>query len=85
MPTGGLLSVNYTDDMALKAALFGIPALAMTLAVLLLNWLDAGPGLAAAVLVAVSAGGGVCFGIFAEHLPEIPRVTGGRRAARAAR
>jgi len=85
MPFGGLFSVNYTDDMATKAALFGIPAVAMAVAVLLLNWFDAAPGLAAAVLVAVAAGGGVCFGIFAEHLPEISRVTASRRAARAGR
>jgi len=77
--------VNYTDDMATKAALFGIPAATMTVAVLLLNWFDAAPGLAAAVLVVFSAGGGVCFGIFAEHLPEIPRPTADRRAARAGR
>jgi hypothetical protein len=69
--------------MAIKAALFGIPAVLMTVAVLLLNWLDAAPGLAAAVLIAISAGGGVCFGIFAEHLPELSRPTASRRAARA--
>lgn len=77
--------MNYTDDMAIKVALFGLPALTMTAVVLLLNWLGASPALAAGALMAVSAAGGVSFGVFADRLPEFPRPTASRRAARAGR
>jgi len=68
-----------------KAALFSAPAVAMAITVLLLNWVEASPGLAVAALAVVAAGGGVLFGIFADRLPEFPRTIANRRAAPGAR
>jgi MFS family permease len=65
--------------MMVKAALFSVPAVAMVITVLLLNWVEAGPGLAAAALALVAAGGGVLFGVFADRLPEL---SGKRRRER---
>jgi MFS family permease len=56
--------------MMVKAALFSAPAVAMAITVLLLNWVEAGPGLAVAALALVAAGGGILFGVFADRLPE---------------
>jgi hypothetical protein len=61
--------VIYTDDMAVKLGLFGIPAVAMIVGVLALNWLDAGPGIAVVVLAFISVSGGVLLGVFADRLP----------------
>jgi hypothetical protein len=72
--------VIYTGDMV-RVALFGVPAVAMTIVVLLLNWVDAGPTLAIAALALVSVSGGALFGIFADRLPDISQRSTGRTTA----
>jgi hypothetical protein len=55
--------------MASRTALLLSPALAVVGMVLLLNWIDAGPGLAAVGLMTVAVVGGALFGVFADRLP----------------
>jgi hypothetical protein len=64
--------VIYTGDMAFRIALFVAPAVTMAIAVLLLNWLEAGPGTVVAVLGVVAVAGGASFGVFADRLPARP-------------
>ncbi|HEX5984295.1 MAG TPA: hypothetical protein VFY69_08820 [Solirubrobacterales bacterium] len=52
-----------------RIALFIAPAVAMVIAVLLLNWLDASPSATAVVLGVVAVAGGASFGVFADRLP----------------
>lgn len=59
--------------MAIRAAIFAIPAAAVTGLVLLLNGLDAGAGIAAAALGVVAVASGATLGYFADRLPELPR------------
>jgi hypothetical protein len=59
--------------MAFRIALFGLPMLATAGAVLLLNGLGAGAGIAVATLGLIAVAGGAAFGLFADRLPELPR------------
>ena len=68
----------YTGDMISRLALFVVPTVAMVIAVLVLNRLDAGPGATAAVLCVVAVAGGTSFGVFANRLPAL----GGRSGTR---
>lgn len=63
--------------MAFRIALFAVPALVALGAVVLLNVFDAGAGVATATLGLVALAGGAGFGVFADRLPEFPRVRRG--------
>ena len=63
----------YTRDMALRVALFVVPAAAVAGLVFLLNGLDAGSGVAVAAFGLVATLSGVALGYFADRLPELPR------------
>ena len=43
----------------------------MTVAVLMLNWFNAGPAVGAAAVTIVAVAGGSLFGVFADRLPEL--------------
>jgi len=58
----------YARNMALRIAAFGIPTLAIVGLVLLLNRLDASPGLAVAAYAAIAVSSGVTIGYFADRL-----------------
>jgi hypothetical protein len=62
--------------MAIRFGLFGIPAAAMIAGVLMLNWLNAGPGVAVAVLALISVSSGVLLGVFADRLPHVSTQNG---------
>jgi hypothetical protein len=74
--------VIYTDEMAIKAALMAVPAVAMTIMVLLLNWVDAGPAPSVAGITLVAVAGGSLFGVFADRLPELPSAVSRRAEPR---
>jgi hypothetical protein len=57
--------------MAIRVALIAIPAATIAGLVVLLNSLDASPGIAVAAL------SGATFGYFADRLPELPRTRHG--------
>jgi hypothetical protein len=63
--------------MAIRIALFAVPAAAVTGVVFLLNGLDASAGVAVAVFGMVAVASGTALGYFADRLPELPR---GRRS-----
>jgi hypothetical protein len=60
--------------MAIRIGLFAGPVLAAVGLVLLLNGLDASPGIAVAALGVVAVMSGAAFGYFADYLPEPRRV-----------
>lgn len=62
----------YTLAMAIRIALFAVPAIAMAGLVLLLNGLDAGAGIAVAAFGLVAVATGATLGYFADRLPELP-------------
>ena len=59
--------------MALRIALFAVPAAAVAGLVLLLNALDASAGIAVAAYGLVAVLSGVALGCFADRLPELPQ------------
>jgi hypothetical protein len=59
--------------MAIRVALIAIPTATIVGLVVLLNSLDASPGIAVAALMVVAALSGATFGYFADRLPELPR------------
>ena len=61
----------YTGEMAIKIALVAVPSAAMTIAVLMLNWFNAGPSVTAAAVAIVAVAGGSLLGVFADRLPEL--------------
>lgn len=63
----------YTPAMAIRIALFAVPALVITGLVLMLNGLDASAGIAVAAFGLVAAASGTALGYFADRLPELPR------------
>jgi energy-converting hydrogenase Eha subunit A len=67
--------------MAIRIALFAVPAVAVAGLVLFLNVVNAGTGIAAAALGALAVATGATFGYFADRLPELP---GARRSHRPA-
>jgi hypothetical protein len=60
--------------MAIRFALFGTPLIAGAVLVLVMNAVDASPGVAMAGLGIVAVASGTAFGYFADYLPELPRV-----------
>lgn len=58
--------------MALRIALFAVPAVAVAGLVLLLNALDAQAGVAVAAFGLVAVASGVALGYFADRLPSLP-------------
>ncbi|HET7052465.1 MAG TPA: hypothetical protein VFI09_00940 [Solirubrobacterales bacterium] len=60
--------------MALRIALFAVPAIAVAGLVLLLNSLDASAGIAVAAFGLVAVAIGTALGYFADRLPELPQV-----------
>lgn len=58
--------------MAIRIALFVVPAMAVVGLVLLLNGLDASAGIAVAAFGLVTAATGAGIGYFADCLPELP-------------
>jgi hypothetical protein len=65
--------VIYTGFMAIRVGLVVVPILAVIGLVLLLNGLDAPPGIAAASLGAVAVASGGALGYFADRLPDLRR------------
>ncbi len=59
--------------MALRIALFAVPAVAVAGLVLLLNGLDASAGIAVAAFGVVAVMTGTALGYFADRLPELPK------------
>jgi hypothetical protein len=58
--------------MAIRVALFVLPALAMAGLVLFLNSVEATAGMAAASMGLVAVASGAALGFYADHLPELP-------------
>jgi hypothetical protein len=73
--------VIYTEPMAIRVALFVLPAVAMAGLVLLLNGVEATAGMAAASMGLVAVASGAALGYFADHLPELPRASRPHRLA----
>lgn len=67
--------------MAIRIALFTVPAVAVVGLVLFLNGVDAGAGIAVAALGFLAVATGATLGYFADRLPELP---GARRSHRPA-
>lgn len=63
----------YTPTMAIRIALFAVPAVAVAGLVLLLNGLDASAGVAVAAFGVVAVATGSALGYFADRLPELPQ------------
>jgi len=65
----------YARSMVLRIAVFGIPAIAVVGLVLLLNGIEASPGLALAAYALVAVSTGAALGCFADRLlgPKLPR------------
>jgi hypothetical protein len=59
--------------MAIRVALFAIPAVVVAGLVLLLNGLDASAGIAVAAFGLVAVATGAALGYFADRLPELPQ------------
>jgi hypothetical protein len=59
--------------MAIRIALFAVPAIAVAGLVLLLNGLGASAGFAVAVFGLMAVATGTALGYFANHLPELPQ------------
>jgi ABC-type proline/glycine betaine transport system permease subunit len=64
--------MTYARNMVLRIAVFGIPALAVIGLVLLLNGLEASPGLAVAAYAVLAVCTGATIGYFADRLLEQP-------------
>lgn len=62
----------YTLAMAIRFALFAVPAIAVAGLVLLLNGVDASAGVAVAAFGLVAVATGTALGYFADRLPELP-------------
>jgi hypothetical protein len=73
--------VIYTQDMALRIALFTIPFVVVAGLVLLLNELHASPGIAVASFGLVAVATGATLGYFADRLPDLRRARRSRRLA----
>jgi hypothetical protein len=67
--------------MAIRIALFTVPAVAVAGLVLLLNGLGASAGIAVAAFGLVAVATGVALGYFADRLPEIPQLRRPHRLA----
>jgi hypothetical protein len=63
--------VIYILAMAIRVALFAIPAIAVAGLVLLLNGLDASAGISVAAFGLVAVATGTALGYFADRLPEL--------------
>jgi hypothetical protein len=73
--------VTYTLTMAIRIALFAVPAIAVVGLVFLLNGLDASAGIAVAAFGLLAVATGTALGYFADHLPELPRARRSHRLA----
>jgi len=73
--------VIYTLIMAIRIALFAVPALVVAGLVLLLNGLDASAGIAVAAFGLVAVATGADLGYFADRLPGLPRTRRPQRLA----
>jgi len=67
--------VIYTLDMAIRIALFAVPAVAVAGLVLLLNSFNASAGVAVAAFGVLAVATGSALGYFADRLPELPRAS----------
>jgi hypothetical protein len=65
--------VIYTQLTVRLIAAIALAAVLVIGLVELLNWFDAGPGIAAAAICLTAAVGGTVLGYFADRLPEISR------------
>lgn len=65
--------------MCVLATLTLLAAIAVTCMVVLLNVVDAAPGIAVAALGALAVGTGLAIGRNAERLPHVHELAGGRR------
>ncbi len=71
----------YTLAMAIRIALFAVPAVVVAGLVLLLNGLDASVGIAVAAFGLVAVLSGIAIGYFADRLPELPQIRRSHRLA----
>jgi len=67
--------------MAIRIALFAVPAITVAGLVLLLNGLDASAGIAVAAFGVVAVATGTALGYFADRLPELPQARRPQRLA----
>jgi len=67
--------------MAIRIALFAVPAFAVAGLMLLLNGLDASAGIAVAAFGVVAVAAGTALGYFADRLPELPQTRRPHRLA----
>jgi hypothetical protein len=67
--------------MAVRIALFAVPAITVAGLVLLLNGLDASAGIAVAAFGVIAVATGTALGYFADRLPEFPRARRPQRLA----
>jgi hypothetical protein len=67
--------------MAIRIALFAVPAVVVAGLVLLLNGLDASAGVAVAAFGLVAVATGTAVGYFADRLPELPEARRPHRLA----
>lgn len=71
----------YTLAMAIRIALFAIPAIAVAGLVFLLNGLDASAGISVAAFGLIAVATGTALGYFADRLPEFRQVRRPHRLA----
>ena len=62
----------YALAVAIRIALFAVPAVAVAGLVLLLNSVDAGVGIAVAAFGVIAVATGATLGYFADRLPDLP-------------
>ncbi|MGB8383013.1 MAG: hypothetical protein WCG47_17495 [Dermatophilaceae bacterium] len=67
--------------MAIRIALFTVPAVAAAGLVLFLNGINAGAGIAVSALGVLAVATGATFGYFADRLPGVPRARRSYRPA----
>jgi len=67
--------------MAIRIALFVVPAVAVAGLVIFLNLTNASAGIAVAALGVLAAAAGATLGYFADRLPELPGVRRSHRPA----
>jgi len=73
--------VTYTHTMTHRLLVCALPVTMVIALVEVVNWLEAGPGIAVAALGLIAVSVGTAIGFFADRLPELPwRAAGARRS-----
>jgi hypothetical protein len=74
--------MTYSRNMAIRIALFGVPAVAVVGLVFLVNALNASAGIAFVAFTAVAVTTGAAIGYFADRLPGAQQSRGAHAASR---